>query len=336
MKSKKIVEAWNLVNPDEEAIARMRLGIVGVGQTGKTKRWRWRGGLVFALICLVLAGATAVLALTYTAQWHDGFEEYFHGPSQTEMEKYEGAVNVACAAATDNGVTIRVLQTVCDGRMLFLLLDISAPEGVELPDSVWFEHDEFSIDGGLPLGAGWSVFTDIVNRTPDANHISKMVRYELDGSKLLDGHMKLTLENLGYDAVWFHTLAEGKWVLEWDYRYENVSREFAVDVPLTLNREGQQSVETRIKKIVISPFSAWVVHEISPPLDTPVSVGTWIEINMEDGETYTVGRPGFNMVNRRQQTGRDGGEILYWFDRVIDIDQIESITFGGETEVSLK
>ncbi len=152
----------------------------------------------------------------------------------------------------------------------------------------------------------------------------------------------------GYFKNGFVKQIEGRWELSWDFEYTDTARVIEPE----LKYHGDTGKEFLVKKIELSPMSVWVETEHSMTVEAvPVPSGRKDEngkvytmemsippvepvIKMKDGSTVKFSTDDTFSLGNAYLDGRPGGlERQRWHfeDGIIELNQVESITFGEST-----
>lgn len=312
---------------------------------GKRKHKRHFGAVTVAAAVLICTSITAAAAVFF--HWNNMVVEKFEiDEVQKEKLVEEGVAPQVNASVTDNGVTISTEQALMDSKYIYLLIKIEAPEDIILPDSIFFEKFELTLDGQRPdFSYGASAVDENTN-----DHISYWQIWVNNMIFAQDFHNKVLgihFENLTKDVEKANSgtkFIDGKWDLEWNMVYEDSETVFE------LNKEVPEFGMT-VKSIALSPISIEVLYDWEKK-QIPVDAMN------ENGEAFTayeyVEPPvviAFRMKDgSRQEFGIPGPGITGYIDekteyrwsvgmgKVVTVSDVEAVIFselGGEKEVEV-
>lgn len=312
---------------------------------GKRKQKRHLGAITVAAAVLICTSITAAAAVFF--HWNNMVVEKFEiDEVQKEKLVEEGVAPQVNASVTDNGVTISTEQALMDSKYIYLLIKIEAPEDIILPDSIFFEKFELTLDGQRPdFSYGASVVDENTN-----DHISYWEIWVNNMIFAQDFHNKVLgihFENLTKDVEKANSgtkFIDGKWDLEWNMVYEDSETVFE------LNKEVPEFGMT-VKSITLSPISIEVLYDWEKK-QIPVDA---MNENGEAFIAYEYTEPpvviAFRMKDgSRQELGISGPGITGYIDekteyrwsvgtgKAVAVSDVEAVIFselGGEKEVEV-
>lgn len=299
-------------------------------------RKAWALGLVAVMVFAMGGIAVAKVAMD------DGFVDFLQPASEEQASNLNAVGADVTQEVTDNGVTVRSRQMVGDGHRLYLLMDVIAPEGTVLDA----ENDTFGqpfgyVDGNDGLGYS---FERLADDNPGDNKISMIL--SLDGSEDIVGHdLHLDLTDLKrYSSAKqdYETLFTGNWKLTVPINYTNQAEKH--EIGKTIAYKGGELV---FEDMEISPLSlnVNVSGSIIKQIDKNLAGAESGELpedtfmGLDDYENLKITLKDGNVVNMRG-AGSSGshGEmtINYEFEKMIELDNIQSISFDGNEIYSAK
>lgn len=271
---------------------------------------------------LALAAALVLLAVTALAA-SPGLQAKlaaFFEVTQAESPLVQEGLEEPLATATSNGVTVTVRQSLADEHSIYVLYDVTAPEGEPFdPEKFWY------IEGDLksyPLKwpdlseeelAGYSCHTQVVEVTPEK--MTAIIWAYHPTKSLEPGEMRLRFDHLGYwtfrPDVFFTKTLEGDWPLAWDLTAIQPSRTVVLPAPVQV-AEGIQ-----VESLSLSPFSL-VVNSQGDIFGLPVTFLTadggeisLKEIEYSGGYAYvSEGEPYPSYAHYRFAPLKDWGAIV--------------------------
>lgn len=293
-------------------------------ETRATKRFS------LAAAVMVLCVLTATTALAINLGWSEKLMEYLK-PSEEQMDKLSGAVNIPEAMITKNDVTITIKQTLADSFGIYVLYEMTVPKDIELNNNIqWRDsHLDVPIERTNGVGIG-SESTEILGQTGNKRTV---LLHQQFSKPIENGDIELVLYDLGYFEVTggpggnakFVPLVEGKWDLSWKFNYVDTSKTIEVNKPLSIN--GSKDT---ITKIVISPMSvcAYVKGDDIMTSVRPV-------VKFKDGSQVTYDKNSKNKAFVYYLIDQDNmiylNQLYYRFENIINVDDVQSITIGNVT-----
>jgi len=319
----------------------------------KTGFARVRPAFIVAAL-VVLVSATTVLAATF--KWNEALISYFN-PNEKQIDEMADSVDAPEATLTENGVTVNVLQTIATDREILVLYEMIAPEGIVLSDDInwhnsdgdlYFTTSDETDDINLSSSKVWSSYT----LKQEGNKRTVLIRMSLPTplgddltAHLQFGDLERSIDpelynsgvynndDLVYDSlgrpIGRVAVIKGEWDLTWKFCHDNANvKTIHPNTPISIN--GRQYV---ISDIEITPFSVTVrvpgegiLDELRPVAVSFKNGGQRIFNILDDdflGENYTA------------FVGGDAGylenELCNWFQNMIDINDVESVTLRDVT-----
>lgn len=282
-----------------------------------TKRYSKKSVLMLA--AAIILAITSLTAIASTFNWHEKLIEYFN-PTEQQMEELQGMIDTPQATATDDGVTVNILQTIADNHGIYVLYEIEGSEDIAVDDTISWEYMNLKIKyaNNSKVGTGGYAYNKILDynnnkctalyiRTGSSEISDQKLQFELSGLRKAEF-------NATKDKCTFTKLSDCNFNIEWDFKYENSGESFMV------NREFNNGNNT-LTQIDISPISLWITvagEQLEP--------STNIEVKLNNEEIIR-----FSLDTRSSYTPLYGGinTISYEFDQIINIDDIKSITVGN-------
>lgn len=292
-----------------------------------TKHRKFSAVVAAALAITILFSGTA---LAIGLGWHIKLMEYLK-PSEEQLQTLDGAVNLPEASITHNSVTITVKQTLADAFGIYVLYEITVPNGIELDNSIGWRMEvvdapTVTTDDYITAGSGGS---EILEQTGN----KRTVLYHLDTTAAFkDGNIKLMLKDLirytkndATGSIEITPIVEGEWELEWKFTFVDISKTIDLDMPLSINGS-----DNTITKIVISPmsFCTFVKGDSIAGSARPV-------INFKDGSQITYDDLenknksfGYYLIDEANMTYSN--QLYYRFENIIKLNDVASIQIGDE------
>lgn len=234
--------------PDQSEEERLTVGRRGpAGGGGRRRRI-----LAAALVAVFAFATTAFAAEVF--QWDVRLSSYFGDADMNSSDLSGGGMNVGVSAEND-GITVKAVQTIGDGTNLYILFDVTAPEGVVLDTNYAFDMITLRIGklGGLdgPTGMGYGC-TMIEDDKPGDNKATFLLSLEAD-KKINDKIINIKLENFGHYSTDSGEMIKdytGRWELEWKLDYKDISKKHSIGKELELDGKS-----VSVDSISVSPIA---------------------------------------------------------------------------------
>ena len=214
---------------------------------------RRRRILIAALVAVFTFASTAFAAEIF--RWDVRISNFFGIEDQSGAVLTGGGMNVG-VSAEDKGVTVKAVQAIGDGTNLYILFDVTAPEGEVLryPESS-FETillrigEPGGLDGPTGMGYGCTMLEDDDDKD---NKATFLLDVEAD-KKINNKKINVEFENLRHYIVSSGEMVtdyQGKWELEWKLDYEDISTKFKIGKELAVKGKT-----VNVDSISISPIA---------------------------------------------------------------------------------
>lgn len=302
-----------------------------------------RKGFAAIMLAAVLAlGSITALAAGYF-QWNDKLAEIF-GIDKIQQNNLieKGVTEQAKSSATDNGLTISLVQTLQDKDYFYALLEVIAPKYIKLTDTNLFEEWQFDVSGqkdySYSTGHG---FMDVIEEP----EITNRRYYEIWIKKSIDFNEKnftLHFKNLQADAgkLDMYTILEGDWTLTWKMSYKDSTESFSINKKYNLS-----GYDVLVKRVEITPLSMTIYFDgqdiksmekaENVDLDKLESLEPifFKGVKYNDGTVVTIsGGPGGGGFNNT--TGEY--KLSTSFNKVINMKKLDGLVFGADnSEIDL-
>ncbi|MCL1789209.1 MAG: DUF4179 domain-containing protein [Oscillospiraceae bacterium] len=239
--------------------------------------------IIAAAAIVALIGTISVGAYTLVNNRNSKMAEIFEADEQVQEQLVnDGMLHEVNLTATDNGVTMDVLQTLADENMVYILLKLSSenPQLLECENfgNTWqalkiegfLTYDEllnFDFDKRVDeLPYNYMSSSIDPNIVPDSKEaitdengntiyqfyyaiaIHNDTRQDYNGREIT-----LSFENLGAcmsKAADYETLIEGSWGVSWVLEYQDHTRTFDLGYPVDVN-----GVDVFVKSVELSPLA---------------------------------------------------------------------------------
>lgn len=242
--------------------------------------------------------------------------------------------------AADAGITVEVVQTLCDERVgyIYMIVDFGDTYQIEndkvpLPEIDYFAADEMEsgLNGGVSIE---KIYND--HKVGYASYISP--EEEQESMKDIQIVMNISqFYNGSYDEesdTYKDTVvAEGNWNLSWKLSTGTEKRIYLVNQTITY-----ESVEFKVKELEISPLSCMVTVEFSDEqaYEKLMESGTESGMTAFYFGTKNCGRLGSSMVylTTDDDTGITAVTEKMQFDQIVDLNKLTAFAYG-DTKIDL-
>ncbi len=292
--------------------------------------------LIAAAIIIITAGAVLAVREYYIDK---NLSEQL-GITENNQEQFENAVDTPICSMSDKGISINVLQTLSDKRTLFTIFTVTTKDDMIFSDEYFFYNAKVLPENPekySPFGYK-VVLLDEIGRTKKYLAYITATAIDLESGKLnlhlgdlckyiKDENGNKVKDNNGIEVT--ETVISGNWDLEWEYNNDIKSdvKEMApnIEIPLSSSVNGQKTIT--VNKIILSPLSISVDFTFDGSYIDDNIGGALISVDFKDGTNITS-----MDIPTNAQHSFDGtmGHIYYRFDKIIDINEIKSISIDDE------
>lgn len=308
--------------------------------------------VIIAAACLTAVLAVSTAFAIHLLNMDNGLSNWLNA-SEVQKEKLTPALASPDAEISQNGVTVKVLQTLSDTRTLYAVFEVTAPDGVTFlnePLEYFFEKASFNPtdwEKYAPFRSGIDIL--------EINGSTMKCLASIMGmsTEITDCELSLTLENLlkkrwtesgellkdeNFNPI-SETVISGKWELKWQYS-SNVKTDIKIIEPnaeftaksSSISAAQGTYVRAVVKKLSISPLSIAIETAPVNPIsntDNPAAenlTSAAVIINLKNGTRI-------NPNNHDTQINADDsfGHLYYRFENIIDLNDVESVTIGDVT-----
>ncbi len=302
---------------------------------GKVHFWRKYSRLVTAAAvagAICLAGATAVAAFGI-----DQNIKNFFGIQDTSVEKKaEKLVSEVDKKSKSNGVEINLSQVISDNSRCYAVL--KAKDIPDTPNELVFEKSEITVCGKDGKKYDYSLdepkMGGIDGNTTTFAFQVRGVNENGNDVSLTGKKISIALKNVGYrkENGDFVLVVKGNWKLDWTVQNKAETNTVSVEKQIPL-----LDSEALWQNIVVSPLSVTVHYYITKQGSTHLSAAKWEKC--EKSERLTVEFTDGTRLDSRFADDIDSdwgtkeklGYKSMGFSKIVDFDQIKSVTFGNQT-----
>ena len=281
------------------------------------------------------------------------FVSHLFGGDSAKVEIVDSVGHPVGVAQSVNGVTVSADAVIGDKNNIAVVFSISKDDGTP------FEFETLE-DGLIPLGfsddlnislplfssygaTGSSYFYD-EDPTDNAIQLVETRTYESDGESeisLVGRMLTANFSDLTYygDDGSVAVVAPGDWKLSFPLNYEDTTRELETGQAFEVN-----GMPATIDQLSISPIALHVTYTVDQKAEWTSTesgklsdhdsklmdslLGIEVSVTMNDGTTLKMGQPTGGRVGEGDVAVCETGVI---WDRILDLDEVESITIGGTT-----
>ena len=303
---------------------------------------------VMMAAAIILALAVSVFAASSGAAWFQAYfaEQNKAGLTPEQLTLIEQDSILIDQSQTVDGYTIHVESVMNDERLLYVKLNLYAPEGEVLPYGDYRHFDGtmlYTLDGDLIPCA--SFFGEHNDEDKTDNHVEILMGFRMEADKdigfdLSNGGVRLELTNLTKTYGSFfnqktETMAEGTWCFDLTFgATEENAWEYQVisePVPCTMEkRMTGEETEIYITSLIIRPLSIDVVYDYPDGADLESLNWLGMKVIKSDGTEIRV-------MPSDGQFGPAGDTIIGYasFESLapIVLDEVASIEFPGGTQI---
>ncbi len=279
--------------------------------------------LRFALIAAIISAISCFTAFAGAYfEWNEKLTEYFR-PTKQQTDRMQYASALPQVSASDNGITVNVLQTLADSHGIYVLYEVIGFGGIEENEILSWEEERLKIsydDSDKKPGSGGYAYHKILDRKDNRCTIlyirtgqGKIKNQTLDF--ILSGLKKKVVNNRG-EICNSYTVSDCRFELNWYFEYENTGKTW--DIIKELN--GGKNTLTQID---ISPISLWITIS-GEEMENPDAV----TINLKNGDTVNLDAKELSLSFTPLRNGIN--TVSCEFDKIITVEDIESIQIGTD------
>lgn len=299
----------NLSNDEKQRILNMTMNKIPTKKSTIVNKKK----LVIGILVATMMISTIAMAKEYISSNLDNDFLNIFGINKDDTRLDSAGENVN-KTVSNNGLNVTVRQTLGDEHTIHIILDVVADDDIKIPQYAHFDDSYINLTKNG--NAGWG-FEDLDDNFND-NKASYLISYNTEANLTDKNNITLSFKDFGYycdDTDEFIPLIKGQWDLSWDLKYENLTK--TIRVNRFVKESKYMSIITSIK---VSPIS------ISANLIGMRYDDFYIsKITMKDGTVYDASK-----FNRSASSSFLKGYTSVEFNKVIDVDNIESITIGNE------
>jgi len=297
-----------------------------IKRAAERRRWGRLAAVALAAACLL--GTTALAARV------SGLDRRLLellGAGEQAQALIAG-VQAVDKTVTDAGSTLTVREVLGDGNNLYILLNLTAPEGTVLDAYDYrFHFNDLTFDARSSWYA--SGFTKLEDADSRDNSLDLVLKVTTDG---IDAHGTMTLElsglesAAGYGEPYVPLDLPGRWKVSFPLTYTDSSRT-RKDLWQGVTLYGQTMAVTQVS---VSPLSVTVsgggqtMKELAEASRAAGEADEFpVTVRFRDGTGYTTNSAAGDGCT--SLVGRSGFYASWTFHKVIDAEQVEAVEFFG-------
>lgn len=304
-----------LEEDEREQILQMTMRKIQINKPKKLSKKKW---LVGVLVATMMIGTVAMANEYFELNFDNTLLSYLGIDKDNESLKGAGVdIN---KSVTDNGLKLNIRYTLADKHHIYILIDVETPSNIIIPENAYFNDTQITLK--KQSSAGWSI-QDLEDEDYSDNKRSYIISYNTQG-KLKENEISVDFKDFGYysdEKDEFISLVNGEWKVSWELDYIDVSKEIIVNRFIK-----SKNSSFFITSVNISPIS------VSANLIGRNNGNFMIdEITLKDGKSYSGNYN--NDIYISSQNISSSFLKAYTsaeFNKVLDINNIESITIDGE------
>jgi len=227
------------------------------------------------------------------------------------------------------GIKIKATQAIGDKNCAYILFEVTLDDKLNKENKYFFENVDYQVYSKKFGYTGCTGSFEMLNSdNSDDNTAQFLCCMEYEDINNRD--LKFVFEDFGYykDGKYedFVKLIDGTWTLKFKLDYKNTSKTYIINKNYRVKGRN-----IRVKTIEISPLSARI--KINGKYQEFVS-----KVTMKDGTVYEGDEFFINNSASYSTIGRDlfgRSESYTGFSKVLNVNDIKSITINDEVEIEL-
>lgn len=228
------------------------------------------------------------------------------------------------------GIKIKATQAIGDKNCVYILFEVTLDDKLSKENEYFFENVDYQVYSKKFGYTGCTGSFEMLDSDKNNNTVQFLCCMEYEDINNRD--LKFVFEDFGYykDGNYkyedFVKLIDGTWTLKFKLDYKNTSKMYVINKNYRV--EGRN---IRVKTIEISPLSARI--KINGKYQEFIS-----KVTMKDGTVYEGDEFFINNSASYSTIGRDlfgRSESYTGFSKVLNVNDIKSITINDEVEIEL-
>ena len=283
------------------------------------------------IIAIILAATLMISTLSFAADYFS-FDARLANLLSIDENNHDlvnkSGMNIN-KSVISKGITIKATQAIGDKNCAYILFEVTLDDKLSKENKYFFENVDYQVYSKKFGYTGCTGSFEMLNSdNSDDNTAQFLCCMEYEDINNRD--LKFVFEDFGYykDGNYedFVKLIDGTWTLKFKLDYKNTSKTYIINKNYRVKGRN-----IRVKTIEISPLSARI--KINGKYQEFVS-----KVTMKDGTVYEGDEFFINNSASYSTIGRDlfgRSESYTGFSKVLNVNDIKSITINDEVEVEL-
>ncbi len=346
------------LKPADGFEVRLKRRVLNAGPVPK-KTYHPRSAVRTVLLAAVVAvalTASAAAVVSAFADWDPIFVRLFR-PTETEAALVEEAVQTEVVTSVCGDTTLKIRQTIGDGKSMYFIMDVTFPKSVDLSALVDQNGDGRADNYAIHPVDMWfytaeTTYTDIAGMTYE------QAREFLDAYRYTDGSLSSNIQNIDLDSNTITylmqltvrtvipvagqpltalidtfeqsfpdgtetTVVDGPFLISWTADYDAASRTFDI-------KDGEETIGT----VTLSPLSLRGVLKTTDYLDSKEFRKT-LSLTFINGDVCLPANngPGIGIHEYQEGVVDKTWYFEYHFDvyfrDILVVDEVASVQVGG-------
>lgn len=231
----------------------------------------------------------------------------------------------------NKGIKIKATQAIGDKNCAYILFEVTLDDKLNKENKYFFENVDYQVYSkkfGYTGCTGSFEMLDSDNSDDNTAHFLCCMEYE----DINNRDLKFVFEDFGYykDGNYkyedFVKLIDGTWTLKFKLDYKNTSKTYVINKNYKVKDRN-----IRVKTIEISPLSARI--KMNGKYQEFVSKVTMKDGTIYEGDEFFINNSASYATIGRDLFGRS--ESYTGFSKVLNVNDIKSITINDEVEIEL-
>lgn len=231
----------------------------------------------------------------------------------------------------NKGIKIKATQAIGDKNCAYILFEVTLDDKLSKENKYFFENVDYQVYSkkfGYTGCTGSFEMLDSDNSDDNTAHFLCCMEYE----DINNRDLKFVFEDFGYykDGNYkyedFVKLIDGTWTLKFKLDYKNTSKTYVINKNYKVKDRN-----IRVKTIEISPLSARI--KMNGKYQEFVSKVTMKDGTIYEGDEFFINNSASYATIGRNLFGRS--ESYTGFSKVLNVNDIKSITINDEVEIEL-
>lgn len=283
------------------------------------------------IIAIILAATLMISTLSFAADYFS-FDARLANLLSIDENNHDlvnkSGMNIN-KSVISKGITIKATQAIGDKNCAYILFEVTLDDKLSKENKYFFENVDYQVYSKKFGYTGCTGSFEMLNSDNSDDNTSQFLCC-MEYEDINNRDLKFVFEDFGYykDGNYedFVKLIDGTWTLKFKLDYKNTSKTYIINKNYRIKGRN-----IRVKTIEISPLSARI--KINGKYQEFVS-----KVTMKDGTVYEGDEFFINNSASYSTIGRDlfgRSESYTGFSKVLNVNDIKSITINDEVEVEL-